>query len=64
MIENRFGTIFQDCNISNGKLITFSYMDIMMGKLRGILRACIRPIPFNSLIKIYHFEESNLQVNY
>ena len=56
MLERKAGTIIQGV-ISGEKLTTVSYIQTMQSKLKGILRASIRPIALSTLIKDYDIEE-------
>ena len=59
MLEKKSGTIIQGL-IAGEKLTTLSYIQTMLSKLRGILRATIRPIALSTLIKDYDIEEVDL----
>lgn len=58
-IEKKTGSIIQGL-ISGDKLTTFSYLETMKSKLKGVLRASIRPVSLAILIKDYDLEEIGL----
>jgi len=59
MIERKSVTIIQGV-VATDKLTTLSYIQTMFSKLKGILRASIRPIALSTLIKDYDVEEGSL----
>ncbi|KAM3129325.1 hypothetical protein pb186bvf_018541 [Paramecium bursaria] len=54
-ILQNLGTFIQGV-VQDDKLTTSSYQDIQMAKLRGILRATIRPIKLKQISQDYQFE--------
>lgn len=59
IVEKKVGSIIQGV-ISGDKLTTLSYIQTMQSKLKGVLRASIRPVALSSLIKDYDIEEIEL----
>lgn len=59
MIDRKSGTIIQGV-VNGDNLTTLSYIQTMLSKLRGILRASIRPIALSTLVKDYDLEEGFL----
>lgn len=57
-IQNKLGTIIQGTLIADGQqLTTLGYQQIMVAKLRGILRATIKPTSLNYIVRtIYNIE--------
>jgi len=56
VLSHRLGTMIQG-NIQNNTLITLSYQNTIKSQLRGILRACLRPISVGQIKKNYGYEE-------
>lgn len=59
MLVKKIGGIIQGVS-EGGKLTTFSYVQTMRAKIRGVLRGSIRPVPLSSLVKDYDIEEEGL----
>ena len=59
MIDRKSGTIIQGV-VNGDNLTTLSYIQTMSSKLRGILRASVRPIALSTLVKDYDLEEGLL----
>ena len=59
MIDRKSGAIIQGV-VNGDNLTTLSYIQTMSSKLRGILRAAIRPIALSTLVKDYDLEEGFL----
>jgi uncharacterized protein YfkK (UPF0435 family) len=51
-IEDKLGTVIQGV-LTAEKLTTSGYLDIIRAKLRGILRAAVKPVSLSAICKDY-----------
>ena len=58
VIASRIGTMIQGEVKSNQVLTTIAYAKTVRAQIRGVLRACIRPIAISQIRKNYDFEDS------
>jgi len=58
VVASRIGTLIQGEVKSNQVLTTVAYANTVRAQVRGVLRACIRPIAISQIKKNYEFEDS------
>jgi hypothetical protein len=60
-VKDRLSMLADGCSLDNNLIKTNSFADRELAKVRGIFRACTRPISMSTLATRYKFDELKLK---